>query len=291
MRSTNVQMFEETLDILKKRKYTKDGKKIRMKLSGKQMKKCSVYLPEDIQSMTKPTKLLPVPETECLEISCKNTDSFSMALEKHALGLDSEKNILVLNFANPFNPGGGVRDGAHAQEEDLCRKSSLFLSLDSKEAIRYYVHNLSLQTYLSSDAIILTPDVEIIRNENGELLDETAVVSVMTCAAPIVTPNLEGLTKEQYAELLYQRICGMLKCAAFAGYRVLVLGAWGCGAFGNDAKLVSDLFCKAIREFTPDGIPVRRFFRRIDFAVLDRTREQYNFGEFMRNFSNEANGV
>ena len=285
MRSANIQMFEETLDILKKRRYIKDGKKVRMKLSKKQIKKCFVYLPEDIQSMTKPEKLLPVPETEGLGIGCKNTDSFSMAMEQRALGLDSEKNILVLNFANPFNPGGGVRDGAHAQEEDLCRKSSLFLSLDSKEAIRYYVYNLSLQTYLSSDAIILTPEVEIIRNKKGELLDETAVVSVMTCAAPIVTPNLEGKTKEQYAELLYQRICGMLKCAACTGYRVLVLGAWGCGAFGNDAKLVSDLFCKALREFALDGTPVGRFFRRIDFAVLDRSQEQYNLREFERNFS------
>ena len=291
MNVDNIQILKHTLDILKKRRYTKDGKKIRIKLTKKQMKKCIVYLPEDIENMTKPGNLAPVPEAEHLGVGCKNTDSFSMALEQHALGLDSENNILVLNFANPFNPGGGVRRGAHAQEEDHCRKSSLLLSLESKEAIRYYVYNLSLQNYLSSDAIILTPETEIIKDAEGELLDETAVVSVMTCAAPVATPNLEGLTREQYTALLYQRICGMLKCAACLGYRTLVLGAWGCGAFKNDAKSVSDLFRKALREFTLDRIPVERFFRRIDFAVLDRTQEQYNFGEFMRNFSNEANGV
>ena len=44
------------------------------------------------------------------------------------------KPILVLNLANPVNPGGGVRRGSKAQEEDLCRKSSLLLSLESSAA-------------------------------------------------------------------------------------------------------------------------------------------------------------
>ena len=33
----------------------------------------------------------------------------------------------------------------------------------------------------------------------------------------------------------------------------LVLGAFGCGAFGNDARLVSDLFYKALKEFDYEG--------------------------------------
>ena len=42
--------------------------------------------------------------------------------------------------------------------------------------------------------------------------------------------------------MVYNRIVGMLKCAAYFGYKNLVLGAWGCGAFGNDAHVMSDLF-------------------------------------------------
>lgn len=52
----------------------------------------------------------------------------------------------------------------------------------------------------------------------------------------------------------------MLKCAAYWGYQVLVLGAFGCGAFGNDAKVVSDLFYKALKEFDYDGMKVEDFF-------------------------------
>ena len=106
----------------------------------------------------------------------------------------------------------------------------------------------------------------------------------MTCAAPMITQGVEGLSDEQYQELFYNRICGMLKCAAYWGYQALVLGAFGCGAFGNDAKLVSDLFYKALKEFNYDGMRAKDFFRRIDFAVLDRTPGQYNFNEFNRNF-------
>ena len=179
-----------------------------------------------------------------------------------------------------------MRNGARAQEEDLCRKSSLLLSLESPKASKYYEYNKSLHSYIGSDAIMITPQVEIIKDENGDLLPESVVVAVMTCAAPMIKKGLEGLTDPQYQELVYNRIVGMLTVAAYLGYEVLVLGAFGCGAFGNDAKVVSDLFYKALKEFDFDGMKAKDLFRRIDFAVLDRTPDQYNFKEFSRNFSN-----
>ena len=77
----------------------------------------------------------------------------------------------------------------------------------------------------------------------------------------------------------------MLKCSAHLGYRHLVLGAWGCGAFGNDAHVISDLFYKALKELNYNRLREKDLFRRIDFAVLDRTQDQYNFKEFYRNFA------
>ena len=87
--------------------------------------------------------------------------------------------------------------------------------------------------------------------------------------------------------MMYDRITGLLKCAAYLGYKNLVLGAWGCGAFGNDATVISDLFYKALKEIDYNGHGQKDLFRRIDFAVLDRTRDQYNFKEFYRNFSHD----
>lgn len=288
MSNINIQMLEDTLSILKSGKYIKNGKTVHTKLSRTQMEECQVYLPNDIQDIMERKDFEHVHVIGRVGIGCRNIDSFGMAQEqyKHSylFSRKKEKNILVLNFANPVNPGGGVRQGAKAQEEDLCRKSSLLFSLESDGAQRYYRYNKSLHTYMGSDAIILTPNVEIIRDINGELLDESIIVSVMTCAAPMLSQGMERISYEQYEELFYNRICGMLKCAAYWGYQVLVLGAFGCGAFGNDAKVVSDLFYKALKEFDYDGMRVEDFFRRIDFAVLDRTPGQYNFNQFNRNF-------
>jgi len=287
-RNDNIQLLEDTLKIFNAGKYNKAGKTIHTKLSKKQMEECYVYLPENVSDISNCKDFEHVHVMGRVGVGCRNIDSFGMAQEqyKHSFLFSGKnaKNTLVLNFANPVNPGGGVRRGASAQEEDLCRKSSLLFSLESDHAQRYYRYNRSLHTYMGSDAIILTPNVEIIRDANGDFLDDSIIVSVMTCAAPMITQGMEGLTDEQYQELFYNRICGMLKCAAYWGYQALVLGAFGCGAFGNDAKLVSDMFYKALKEFNFDGMGAKDFFRRIDFAVLDRTPGQYNFNEFNRNF-------
>ena len=132
---------------------------------------------------------------------------------------------------------------------------------------------------------MIAPYVEIIKDANGDLLDDTVVVSVLTCAAPMISHGKEGMSESEYEDMVYNRIMGMLKCVAYLGYRHLVLGAWGCGAFGNDAHVISDLFYKALKEMNYNKLRENDSFRRIDFAVLDRTQDQYNFKEFNRNFA------
>lgn len=92
---------------------------------------------------------------------------------------------------------------------------------------------------------------------------------------------------EKYRNMVRQRIEGMLKCAAYFGYRYLVLGAWGCGVFGNDARIMSDLFFEVLREMDYHGFDEKDLFDRIHFAVLDRSEEQKKFKEFYRNFGAE----
>lgn len=289
MRDNNVKMLQDTLEIMKKGSYEVNGKTVKLKLSKEEMETVYVLLPENVRDIENRTDFEHIfyLGSRCSH-ECENVDSFTAA-RKQYMGLNptakkDSKPVLVLNLANPVHPGGGVRRGARAQEEDLCRKSSLLLSLESKKASEYYDYNRSLHTYMGSDAMIFTPQVEIIRDENGNLLDDTVVVAVLTCAAPMVNQGKEGLSEAQYQDMVYQRIVGMLKCAAYFGYKYLVLGAWGCGAFGNDAHVISDLFYKALKEFNYDGMGESSFFWHIHFAVLDRTAEQYNFKEFCRNF-------
>ena len=289
MRVDNINMLNDTMAIMDRGYYEVNGKRVNLKLSEKERKEIFVFLPKDVKRISDNKDFQHVHVMGRIGVGCVNMDSYSLAIKRYSdcsyMFSKKSKPILVLNLANPVNPGGGVRRGSKAQEEDLCRKSSLLLSLESLEASVYYKYNKSLNTYMGSDAVMITPQVEIIKDENGDLLDGSVIVSVMTCAAPMLRDGMEGLTDQEYRDMVYGRITGMLKVAAHLGYEVLILGAFGCGAFSNDAHVVSDLFYKALKEFDYDGMKAKDFFRRIDFAVLSRSADQYNYKEFARNFS------
>ena len=292
MRLDNIAVLEDTLRVLGRGSYELAGERVPLKLSREQMEEVQVFLPEDIRRVSEIND--PAGRRAVLgrcAYGCVNIDSFSLArkrMQQYAgqIRHNGEKPVLVLNLANPVHPGGGVRGGAKAQEEDLCRKSSLLLSLESRAAKAYYDYNRALDSDMGSDALMIHPQVEIIKDENAQLLPETVVVAVMTCAAPILRRRPKNAEEQAaYEQLLLQRITGMLTVAAYAGYERLVLGAFGCGAFGNDARVVSDMFYKALKEFRFNGMREHDLFRSIDFAVLTRPENTYNFDEFTRNFS------
>ncbi|MBQ6563586.1 MAG: TIGR02452 family protein, partial [Clostridia bacterium] len=290
MSDKNITMLQETLEILEKGSYPFQGKTVSLKLSYAQREEAQVFLPPDVRRICQAKDFSHVYTMGRCGYGVENADSFALARKRihqfsSLMKMRGTKPVLVLNLANPVSPGGGVRHGARAQEEDLCRKSSLLQSLESREAKVYYDYNRSLHSDLGSDAVMISPQVEIIRDENGDLLEETSVVAVMTCAAPILTKgHYFGLSNSQYETLMLRRITGMLKVAAYLGYEYLVLGAFGCGAFENDAKIVSDLFYKALKEFDFDGMQEKDMFCRIDFAVLCPPDQLYNYREFSRNF-------
>ena len=282
----NILILKQTLKILEKKKYKKNKTKVCLKLSHKEMKSAKVILPHELKVIEAENNSRNIPII--LGGKCRfdviNEDSLSAALliDKHfgALARNDDAGILVLNFANSINPGGGVRSGAKAQEEDLCRKSSLLYSLESREAEAFYDYNREVRSYLASDAMILSPKVEIIRDGEGNLLDETKIMAVLTCAAPMITYGKGGLDDIQYEKLLKERIYAMIQVAVYYNYRRLILGAWGCGTFGNDAKLIARLFNEVLRELNINGHGLGDIFRSMTFAVLDKTTEKYNYKAF-----------
>ena len=282
----NIEILEETLQILDTGHYEVNGKEVKLRLSKERMEASHVLLPADVQDISRREVTKVTIPGEC-QIGCVKQDSYVAAIELMRDRQKTEgqsKPVLVLNFANPVNIGGGVYKGAKTQEEDLCRRSSLLRSLETPHSLRYYSYNRKLHTHMGSDAMIFSPEVEIFRDEHGGLIDETVIVAVLTCAAPMISYGLESMSEMEYQGMFYNRIVGVLKCAAYFGYEDLVLGAWGCGAFGNDAAVVSDLFCKALMEQSQNGVQTKDLFRRIVFAVRSRGKESYNFIEFKRYF-------
>lgn len=213
---------------------------------------------------------LPVDE---IPVKVTNKDTFSAALDMSRYSSLGE--IAVLNFANPVNPGGGVKYGAMAQEEDLCRKSTLYVSLKSESVSEFYQFHKKECDCFSSHSIIVSPNVEVFRSYNNDLLPYTFSVAVISCAAPI----FDGIKKksysyDEYTSLLYERILGILSICEKMGYTKLVLGVWGCGSFSNDPKLMAKLFYKALCQF--NGA-----FKEIEFAVFGGAINFDSFHEVM----------
>ena len=282
MRDHNIAILHDTLDTCERGFYEIESGRVDLKLDLEHMVIAEVYNPDALEDLRNFKDFdRPNLDGRC-SYSVVNADSFTLAREIAAANPDDE--VLVLNLANPVHIGGGVRRGAKAQEEDLCRQSTLLMALEDRDASRYYEYNRNLHTRNGSDAVIIIPWVEIFKDADYNYLDQTTVVSVLTCAAPILDPGVK-YDKNKYRYLMYHRIEGILVAAAVNGYKHLVLGAFGCGAFNNDAAVVSDIFYDVIKNFRLDGCGVDDFFTSIDFAVLTKPGNTYNYDEFARNFS------
>lgn len=252
-----------------------------LKLSYQQIEKAIVLLPNNVNHILSGLSREALVYNEDCKCSCYNCDSFQCAI--NLKNKYSTNNIAVLNLANPFRPINRIRTGRCTQEEDLCNRSTLLCSLYSKDALKYYNYNQNCNDPNQSTAMIISPNVEIVKDKIGNNLSESHVVSVVTCAAPITDDTKRS--EAEYNSLVYRRILSLLCCIAFHKYEYLVLGAWGCGAFGNDAKVISTLFKKAIFEDKIDGIKLSKCFKRIDFAILDYSKELYNYHCFKKVFS------
>jgi uncharacterized protein (TIGR02452 family) len=169
--------------------------------------------------------------------------------------------VACLVFASARNPGGGFLNGAQAQEESLARGSALYACL--RAAGDFYAYHRAHRDLTYSDRVIYSPRVPVFRDDRGEFLPEPYPVSFLTAAAP----NRSAMSTDQreladIPGVLRRRATRVLRIAAANGHRRLVLGAWGCGVFGNEPAVVADAFADALR-----ACP---WFDEITFAVLDR---------------------
>lgn len=187
----------------------------------------------------------------------------------------------VLNFANPYDPGGGVRGGVVAQEECLCRCSNLYNVLTAPAlAESYYRAHRQEGGYLFSDRVIYSPDIRILRSDGYELLDRPFAVDVITCAAPYnVGRNEVTLLKAAYAS----RIRNILEVAIDRGADTVVLGAFGCGVFRNPPERMAAAFGEILLQEA-----YFRFFERVIFAIPDLGRSAQTLAIFRRVLAEES---
>jgi len=191
----------------------------------------------------------------------------------------SEGKTAVLNFANPHEPGGGVRRGSTAQEECLCRSSNLYSGLTLPYLIRnYYKDNQRTTGDLGTDKVIWSPGVTVFKSDDAVpvMLDHFFEVDVLTCAAPYYDINKKHpIPLAQLEDVFYHRILNILEVAVANDVDSIVLGAFGCGAFNNPPGLVAEAFYRVLVEKQ-----YRNNFRRIVFAIKKNDRKNTNLQAF-----------
>jgi uncharacterized protein (TIGR02452 family) len=200
------------------------------------------------------------------------------------LAANPDQRITVLNFASAKNPGGGFLTGARAQEESLVRSSGLYSSL--MRCSDYYAFHRKQKSLLYSDRMIYSPDCPVLRDDQGEWLHQPYTVNFITSAAPNAGAIASNDPREaaRIPDVFRERIGKVLGLAADQGCETLLLGAWGCGAFRNDPKLVARLFWDYLN---PNGAYWGRF-PKVVFSVLDRHESLGNFHAFTDKFANGA---
>lgn len=212
--------------------------------------------------------------------------AYKHRIYKNRSGENVVARVAVLNFANPHNPGGGVVNGAMAQEECLCRSSNLYAALTTNKAIEnYYNYNRNLEGLTFSDRIIYSKGVTVFKNDEyfPKQLPQAQwfQVDVITCAAPFNKNQI--INESELMKILIKRIHTIFSAAYYHGAQVLVLGAFGCGAFGNPPEIVAKAFHEVWRGYKKD-------FIKIVFAIKSSTSSAKlcpNIIAFKKEFQND----
>lgn len=157
----------------------------------------------------------------------------------------------------------------------------------------YYGVNRRVSDPLHTDACIYSPGVVICKSDETfpQRLPEKRFVTidVLTCAAPNLRERPSNIhnpesgravriSKDQLYVLHLKRGKHILHIAALNNIDILILGAFGCGAFQNDPDVVARAYAEALKEYG-------KYFDIVEFAIFCRDWETINYDAFRRVFA------
>jgi len=288
LHSLRIKVFEDTLTDVKNGFYvTSKGRKILFDNDETMRKKTILYKDEiivDLFSKVSNKPLIEVIEDDVLSVT-KNM-------------IDNGEHPAVLNLANRQNPGGGVINGAGAQEEYLFRCSNYYRSLYQ---FAHYAHSYGLVKRKEGYPLdrnfggIYSPKVTIFRKSEKEGYSKlekpwsTSFIAVPAIPNPPLLKDGNGLywLTDKMEKGTKNKIRTIYRIALSNGHTQLVLGAFGCGAFKNPPLHIAKLFHEILdeKEFSSS-------FTHIVFAIIDNHNShkwfnpQGNFIPFKNEFGN-----
>jgi uncharacterized protein (TIGR02452 family) len=210
------------------------------------------------------------------QIQVWREDTFNCAHKLIERGVGMEE-IAVLSMASDYKAGGGFTKGANAQEETLCKRSNLYFSLGAGS---FYP--------LKKDQLLYTTAVTVFRDDRNEGYQFRKVkdhykVNVISAAAirrPKMKDNDTRYAQLEDEKLMEDKVRSVLRVAFHKKNKVIVLGAWGAGAFGHSPEASSKVFQDVLREAEFTNV-----FDKIIFAVID-SHSSNNCNVFKQAFAN-----
>mmetsp|Transcript_31122 Transcript_31122/g.58380 ORF Transcript_31122/g.58380 Transcript_31122/m.58380 type:complete len:297 (-) Transcript_31122:92-982(-) len=210
------------------------------------------------------------------------------------LGKKSGRKVCALNFANGKDVGGGYLNGASAQEEDLCRRIPLLYS-SLRGATKEGHYPFGPPTCTSADRpekycdVLYTANLVVGRDssENGFRIlsrKEQVTVSLVAAAAPNI--NFEKDVNDE--GLVYKAMMTIFAAPHLVegDVNTLILGAWGCGAFGGDPIKIASLFVQALLK---DNLG--QGYKEVHFAIPQFSTDDTNYDVFRDVFRRNTKDV
>lgn len=267
-------VYKHNLEIFKTWQYeAPSGKAVDLMGSRQQLLDNTKVYREVVSAAEVPSRF------NAVQTGCANEDCLVVAKTLIDRGL----NPAVLNLADAYHACGMYNSGSGAQEESLCRASTLSLTL-----YQYYNKmwagkagvTLRPEPAYPMDIHfggIYSPGVTVFR-DNGQtgfaLREEpfqTSIISVaaLNFRAGHKTNNLEyasadgGFTPEGQ-QVMFDKIRTIYRIALLNGHDSLVLGAFGCGVFRLKPEIVAAYFNDVLQEEEFHGK-----FHTVVFAMLE----------------------
>ena len=197
-----------------------------------------------------------------------------------------EYRMAALNFASYKNPGGMFMNGSKAQEECLCHESNLYNILFAFNDSYYKWNNANKNKALYLNRALYTPEVVFMGSlADGNLLHQHETpCDIITCAAPnyAAAHRYQGVQKQENLAVLRDRIGFVLDIAVDNQVDTLILGAFGCGVFGQDPVDTAIIFKEKLLTTH------RNKFEQVIFAIPPSNGHENNLHYFQSIFGGTA---
>lgn len=195
---------------------------------------------------------------------------------ENSILLKNKNRPLILIFGSAYKPGGGVLNGAKAQEEDISRHSTFYFQVKDNNEFYGLIH----KDYNYSDYALYVEKGLMLTDIYNFKLNEYKKVSFITIAAPNLSAfikNKVSINEEDVYKIYKKRLKSFFNFAELKGYKEVIVGPWGCGVFGLSVKKTALIFKDILNE--------KIFSGNVIFSILDE--EMFNI--YKKIISDEEN--